>query len=75
MPAGKFNFPGSNPYSPLHEALALSTQDMLTVEMTVDDSIAQFGDNVYDKASGDQFEIHEAGATFLVLKGWAKVIA
>ena len=48
---------------------------MLTVEMTVDDSIAQFGDNVYDKASGDQFEIHEAGATFLVLKGWAKVIA
>jgi len=42
--------------------------------MTVDDSIAQFGDKVYDKSTGDQFEIHEAGATFLVLKGWAKVI-
>jgi hypothetical protein len=43
--------------------------------MTVDDSIAQFEDKVYDKQTGDQFEIHEAGATFLVLKGWAKVIA
>ena len=75
FPLSRLDPDGSNPYSPLHEALALSTQDMLTVEMTVDDSIAQFGDNVYDKASGDQFEIHEAGATFLVLKGWAKVIA
>ena len=75
FPLSRLDPDGSNPYSPLHEALALSTQDMLTVEMTVDDSIAQFGDKVYDKASGDQFEIHEAGATFLVLKGWAKVIA
>jgi len=65
---------GSNPYSPLHEALALSTQDMLEVEMTVDDSIAQFGDQVFDRSAGDRFQIHEAGATFLVLKGWAKVI-
>ena len=75
FPLSRLDPDGSNPYSPLHEALALSTQDKLTVEMTVDDSIAQFGDTMYAKAAGDQFEIHEAGATFLVLKGWAKVIA
>ena len=74
FPLSRLDPDGSNPYSPLHEALALSTQDKLRVEMTVDDSIAQFGDQVFDKQTGEQFEIHEAGATFLVLKGWAKVV-
>lgn len=74
FPLSRLDPDGSNPYSPLHEALALSTQDMLEVEMTVDDSIAQFGDQVFDRSAGDRFQIHEAGATFLVLKGWAKVI-
>jgi hypothetical protein len=59
----------------LHEALALSTQDMLEVEMVVDDSICQFGDQVFDKQTGERFEIHEAGATFLILKGWAKIVS
>ena len=75
FPLNRLDPDGANPYSPLKEALALSTQDMLKVEMIVDDSIAQFGDQVYDKQTGDQFEIHEAGATFLVLKGWAKVVS
>lgn len=75
FPLTRLDPDGANPYSPLSEALALSTQDMLKVEMIVDDSIAQFGDQVYDKQTGEQFEIHEAGATFLVLKGWAKVVS
>lgn len=75
FPLSRLDPDGSNPYSPLSEALALSTQDLLRVEMIVDDSIAQFGDQVYDKQTGEQFEIHEAGATFLVLKGWAKVVS
>ena len=75
FPLSRLDPDGANPYSPLSEALALSTQDMLNVEMIVDDSIAQFGDQVYDKQTGEQFEIHEAGATFLVLKGWAKVVS
>jgi hypothetical protein len=75
FPLSRLDPDGSNPYSPLNEALALSTQDLLRVEMIVDDSISQFGDTVYDKQTGDQFEIHEAGATFLVLKGWAKVVS
>tara|TARA_B100001093_G_scaffold138699_2_gene131230 strand:- start:6226 stop:7332 length:1107 start_codon:yes stop_codon:yes gene_type:complete len=75
FPLNRLDPDSSNPYSPLHEALALSTQDIIEVEMIVDDSIAQFEDTVYDKQSGERFEIHEAGATFLVLKGWAKIVS
>ena len=28
-----------------------------------------------DASSGDIIEIHEAGATFLILKGWARLVA
>ncbi|NCG01353.1 MAG: hypothetical protein GWP25_06125 [Euryarchaeota archaeon] len=74
FPLDRLDPEGSNPYSALHEGLALSTQDMMEVEMIVDDSISQFGDQVIDKQSGERFEIHEAGATFLILKGWAKIV-
>jgi len=74
FPLDRLDPDGTNPYSPLHEALALSTQDSMEVEMIVDDSISQFGDTVYDKQSGERFQIHEAGATFLILKGWAKIV-
>jgi len=74
FPLDRLDPDGSNPYSPLNEALALSTQDMMEVEMIVDNSISQFGERVIDKQSGERFEIHEAGATFLILKGWAKVV-
>ena len=75
FPLDRLDPDGSNSYSPLHEALALSTQDIMEVEMIVDDSISQFGDTVYDKQSGERFQIHEAGATFLILKGWAEVVS
>ena len=75
FPLSRLDPDGSNPYSPLHEAIVLNTQDKMEVEMTVDDSIAKFGDQVFDKQSGDRFEIHEAGATFLILKGWAKIVS
>ena len=42
--------------------------------MIVDDAIARFDDLVIDSSSGDTFEIHEAGATFLILKGWARLV-
>ena len=75
FPLERLDPDGSNRYSALHEALALSTQDMLEVEMVVDDSICQFGDQIFDKQTGERFEIHEAGATFLILKGWAKIVS
>ena len=69
FPLSRLDPDSSTCYSPLHEAMALSTQEVLEVEMIVNDSISQFGDVVYDKQMGERFEIHEAGATFLVLKG------
>ena len=75
FPLSRLDPDGSNPYSALHEAVVLNTQDKMEVEMIVDDSICKFGDQVFDKQSGDRFEIHEAGATFLILKGWAKVVS
>ena len=75
FPLSRLDPDGSNPYSALHEAVVLNTQDKMEVEMIVDDSICKFGDKVFDKQSGDRFEIHEAGATFLILKGWAKVVS
>ena len=46
----------------------------MRVEMTVDDAVARFDERIIDASAGDVLEIHEAGATFLVLKGWAKLI-
>ena len=42
--------------------------------MVVDDAIARFDNRVIDASSGEIIEIHEAGATFLVLKGWARLV-
>ncbi|MBT5660899.1 MAG: hypothetical protein HOI79_02360, partial [Euryarchaeota archaeon] len=59
---------------PLHEALALGMDESIEVEYTVDDAIAQFGDRRLESKMGDRISIHETGATFLVLKGWAKLV-
>ena len=42
--------------------------------MLVDDTIARFDNRVIDASAGEVVEIHEAGATFLVLKGWARLV-
>ena len=64
----------SKPYDPLTEAVVLGTQDSIKVEMIKDDCIFEFLCKRTEASSGDIIEIHEAGATFLVLKGWAKII-
>ena len=42
--------------------------------MLKDECIFEFLGKRTEASSGDIIEIHEAGATFLVLKGWAKII-
>ena len=63
-----------NSFDCLSEGIALSRDEIVRVELTVDDAVARFDDRVIDASIGDVVEIHEAGATFLVLKGWAKLI-
>jgi DNA primase small subunit len=73
FPLQRLDPDGSNPYRPLEEAFALGGQDKLRVEIIVDDAIAEFEQKRYDLSMGQNIELSEAGATFLVLKGWAKV--
>lgn len=65
---------GANPYNPLHEAFVLGEDTAHEVEWTVDDAIAQFGERRYESAVGTRLQVSESAATFLVLKGWAKII-
>ena len=74
FPLERLDPDGSNPYDPLSEAVVLGTQDSIKVEMLKDECIFEFLGKRTEASSGDIIETHEAGATFLVLKGWAKII-
>jgi DNA primase small subunit len=74
FPLDRLDPDGSNPYHPLMEAIVLGTQDKLKVEMIKDDCIFEFFGSRTESNIGDIIETHEAGATFLVLKGWAKIV-
>lgn len=73
FPLSRLDPDGSNPFDCLSEGIALSRQENVKVEMVVDDAIARFDQTVIDASIGDVIEIHEAGATFLILKGWARL--
>ena len=74
FPLNRLDPDNPNSFDCLTEGIALSRDEIVRVEMTVDDAVARFDDRVIDASIGDVVEIHEAGATFLVLKGWAKLI-
>ena len=75
FPLSRLDPDGTNPFDCLSEGIALSRNEIVRVEMTVDDAIARFDDLIIDSSSGDVFDIHEAGATFLILKGWARLVS
>ncbi|CAI8166947.1 MAG: Uncharacterised protein [Methanobacteriota archaeon] len=74
FPLERLDPDSSNPFDCLSEGIVLSRTDVVNVEMTVDDAIARFDDRVIDASKGDIIQIHEAGATFLILKGWARMV-
>ena len=55
------------------EAFVLGMDEAHEVEWIVDDAVAQFGERRIESNIGERFRTHESGATFLVLKGWAKL--
>ena len=73
FPLSRLDPDGTNPFDCLSEGIALSRQNKVTVEVIVDDSVVRFDDKLYEPSLGDVIELHEAGATFLVLKGWARI--
>ncbi len=74
FPLSRLDPDSSNSFDCLSEGIALSRDEIVRVEMVVDDAIARFDNRVIDASSGEIIEIHEAGATFLVLKGWARLV-
>ena len=74
FPLARLDPDSSNAYNPLHEAYVLGLDDRIEVEWTVDDAVAQFGDQRLESEIGKRISVHESGATFLVLKGWASLV-
>lgn len=74
FPLSRLDPDGHNPYNPLHEAFVLGMDQDVEVEWTVDDAVAQFGDRRLESTAGERIQVHESGATFLVLKGWAQLV-
>lgn len=74
FPLSRLDPDGGDAYNPLKEAFVLGMDDAHQLEWVVDDAIAQFGDVRMESEKGRQFSIHESGATFLVLKGWATFV-
>ena len=74
IPLSRLDPDSSNSFDCLSEGIALSRDEIVRVEMVVDDAITRFDNRVIDASVGDIVEIHEAGATFLVLKGWARLV-
>ena len=73
FPLRRLDPDGSQPYNPLMEAFVLGMDEAHEVEWIVDDAVAQFGERRIESNIGERFRTHESGATFLVLKGWAKL--
>lgn len=75
FPLHRLDPDGSNSFDCLSEGIALSRDELVRIEITVDDAIARFDDRIIDGSTGDVIEIHEAGATFMILKGWARLVS
>lgn len=74
FPLKRLDPDGANPYNPLKEAFVLGTDTSVEVEWVVDEAVAQFGEVRYESEIGKRIRVHESGATFLVLKGWANLV-
>lgn len=60
-------------FDPLSDGVALSRERTYPVEVIVEDARVRFDEDTYEISAGQQLELHEAAATFLILKGWARL--
>ena len=61
-----------NSFDCLSEGIVLSREKEYDLEIIAEDVVARFDDRLIEATIGDKLTIHEAGATFLILKGWAR---
>lgn len=74
FPLHRLDADGSNPFDALNEAFVFGKDKEIDVEIIVDDAILRFGQDNHDVSTGDQLHVSESAATFLNLKGWAKMV-
>ena len=74
FPLERLDAEGSRPFDALSEAFVFGQEKTLNVEIVVDDAILRFGEDQHDVSMGDQLQVSESAATFLSLKGWAKLV-
>jgi len=72
FPLSRLDPESSNAFDCLSEGIALSREKEYDLEIIAEDIVARFDDKLISGTIGDKITLHEAGATFLVLKGWAK---
>ena len=64
---------GTNPFDALSEAFVFGNDKSIDVEIIVEDATLRFGEEQHDVVAGDRLHVSESAATFLSLKGWAKL--
>ena len=74
FPLSRLDPDGSNPFDPLSETIALRNNSSLSVEMIQDDCRFRFFEREWEPNFGDILDVPESTATFLILKGWAKIV-
>ncbi len=74
FPLERLDRDGSNPFDPLSEAFVFGDENRIDLEIIVDDAILRFGETQHDVSRGDKLHVSESAATFLSLKGWAKLV-
>ncbi len=72
LPLSRLDPDSSDPFDCLSEGIALSREKEYELEIIAEDVVARFDDQLIEATIGDELTIHEAGATFLILKGWAR---
>ena len=75
IPFERLDPDGSNAFDPLTESIVFSQDEKSTVEFLIDDVTASLGGHEISGSTGEKYEVSEALAIFLCLKGWAKRIA
>ena len=61
-------------FDALSSTHVFSTQSSIKVELVSDDVTARIANQDVSGSTGDVFDVHEAMATFLSLKGWARTV-
>ena len=73
FPLHRLDPSGSDRFEPMREAVVFSQQNRMTVRILIDDATAEMVGERIEGNAGDLFEVSEAMAIFLSLKGWAEV--